>query len=90
MRFFRLFLAVFRLTIFVVHDDFPVMKWIRDEWSIYSEFWRGLLRCHRCVGIHASWIVFCLDRFKWTRWVVDILALAGAEMLVHDLIWKKK
>lgn len=86
----RLFLAVFRLMVFVTYDDFPTMKWVREEWSIYRSFWRELLRCHRCVGVHAAWIVLLLNRFRWTRWIVDILALAGAEVLVHDLIWKKK
>lgn len=89
-RFLRLFLAVFRLTIFVVKDDFPLMKWIRDDWSIWRPFFRDMLRCHRCVGIHASWIVVLLNKFRWTRWVVDVLALAGAEMLVHDLIWSRR
>lgn len=90
MQFLKLFLAVFRLTVFVRYDDFPPMKWIRDEWAIFSPFWRELFACHRCVGVHASWILFVLSKIKWTRWIVDILALAGAEMLVHDLVWKKK
>lgn len=88
-KFLRLFLAVFRLTVFIRYDNFPPMKWLREEWALFKpEIW-GLLHCHRCVGMHASWIVICLNRFKLTRWIVDILALAGAEMLYHDQVWKR-
>jgi hypothetical protein len=90
MKFLRLFLAVFRLTVLFRYDDMPTFKWLREEWSIWNPFWRGLFRCHRCLGVHAAWMVLLMDKFKLTRWVVNLLALAGAEMLVHDLIWKGK
>jgi len=86
-RFLRLSLAVFRIVVFVIDDDFPVMKRIREQ-SIWYPGFREFIRCHRCVGVHASWVVLLLDRFRLTRWVVDVLALAGVQVIVYNL-WRR-
>ena len=81
MRFLKLFLAAFRITILFLYDDQPFVKWFRDEWCIGRPFFRGLTTCHRCVGVWTAAGVLLLDRFKWTRWIVDVFALAGAQMV---------
>lgn len=78
----RLLLAAFRITILILRDDQPVIKWFRDEWCIGRPFWRGLTTCHRCTGVWTAAAVLLLDRIKWTRWIVDVFALAGAQMVV--------
>ena len=83
----RLLFAVFRIVVFVIDDDFPIMKRIRER-SIWYPGLREFIRCHRCVGVHASWIVLLLDRFRPTRWIVDVLALAGVQVIVYDL-WRR-
>lgn len=90
IRFLRLFLAVFRVTILFKYDDQPVIKWLRDDWSIFRPFWRDLLRCHRCLSVWGAIFVLIVDRFKLTGWIVDLFALSGLEVLVHDLVWKNK
>lgn len=84
MQFLRLFLAVFRLTVLFVKDDQPIIKWFRDDWAVFRPFIRSVLACHRCFGVWAAGLVWVLDRLKWTRWIVDVLALAGLEVIVYD------
>jgi len=82
MHYFKLLLAAFRLTILFMKDDQPVVKWFRDEWCIGRPAWRELTTCHRCLGVWTAGLVLILDRFKPTRWIVDLFALAGAQMMI--------
>jgi len=82
MRYLRLLLAAFRVTILFLYDDQPIVKWFREEWCIGRPFWRGLTTCHRCLGVWSTAVVLLLDRFKLTRWIIDVFALAGAQMVV--------
>lgn len=90
IRFLRLSLAVFRLCVFLRYDDFPLIKWIRDDWSVWRPRWWEFWHCWRCLSVHSGWIVLVLDRIKQLRWIVDILALSGATILFHDLIWIRR
>jgi len=85
-RYLRLFLAAFRLSILFLWDDQPIVKWFRDEWCIGRPAWRKLLSCHRCIGVWTAAGVLFLDKFKGTRWIVDVFALAGAKMVAMWLI----
>lgn len=82
-RFLRLALAIFRLVLFILKDDFPPMKKIRD-WSIWYPWFHDLLHCHRCLGIHCSWIILLIDQLQIGKFIVDILALAGAVILIFN------
>lgn len=91
MTFLRLALAVFRLTILFVKDDQPFFKWLREDWSIWSPYWREAIRCARCAGVWSAIIVMALNKFKLTKWMVDLLALAGAQVIVYDAwSWVKR
>ena len=81
MRWLKLLLAAFRITILFLYDDQPIVKWFRDEWCVGRITVREMLSCHRCVGVWTAAGVLLLDRIKWTRWIVDVFALAGAQML---------
>lgn len=86
MTYLKLLLAAFRLTILFMKDDQPIVKWFRDEWCIGRDFWRGLFSCHRCIGVWTAGLVLILDRLKWTRWIVDLFALAGAQMVAMWIV----
>lgn len=86
MRQLRLFLAAFRILVLFLYDDQPVVKWFRDEWCIGRPFFRGPLSCHRCLGVWTAAGVLILDRFKLTRWIVDLFALAGAQMVAMWIV----
>ena len=87
-KFLRLALAALRLTILITKDDFPPIKYIRDEHLIYYPTWWEFSKCPNCVGFHAAWLVLLLNRFQLTRWLVDALAIAGLNVILHDS-WKK-
>ena len=77
----RLLLAAFRLTILILYDDQPIVKWFRVEYAFGRPTVRKLFSCHRCLGVWTAGAVLLLDRFKWTRWIVDVFALSGAAMV---------
>lgn len=86
--FLKLVLAAFRLTILVTKDDFPPIKKFRNsEFVIFRPKLKEFLGCEYCVGMHAAWIVFVLF-LSGQKWIVDILAIAGAGVILFGL-WKK-
>lgn len=86
MRWLRLLLAAFRVTVLILYDDQPIVKWFRDEWCIGRPFFRDLTTCHRCLGVWAAGMVLILDRFRLTQWIIDLFALAGAQMLTMWIV----
>jgi hypothetical protein len=86
--FFLLLLAAFRLTVLVVQDDFPpIAKFRNSDFVVFRPRLKEFLGCYTCVGFHMAWIVYLLF-LSGQKWVIDILAIAGAGVILFAL-WKK-
>ena len=82
----RLLLAAFRVTVLILYDDQPVIKWFRHAWCIGRISIREMLSCHRCIGVWTAIAMLLLDKFRLTRWIVNVFALAGAQMLTMWIV----
>ena len=88
MTFLKLVLAAFRITLLVTKDDFPPIKKFREsDFVVFRPKLKEFLGCYKCVGFHAAWIVYALF-LSGQKWVVDVLAIAGAGVILFGL-WKK-
>lgn len=82
-----------RLTRLVVHDTFPPVQWLVDQYIKLirgNEKWSTLVECHWCI---APWIIApnlawaVLSELHWSWWVFNgwlAAAYAASWIVEHD------
>ena len=81
----RLILATYRLARLIQQDGITAP--LRDRLMVRSNFAYGLLSCQPCTGVWAAAMVLLLRRIPL---LVDVLALAGGQVLIWEWVTKRK
>lgn len=89
-------LATFRLTQLIVEDDGPYLWFDRFRvWtgqnamnSKHHETLADAVRCKYCMGIYSAMLIAVLSKYKWTRWIVAVLGIAGGQSLIETVLDK--